>query len=183
MQLHFSDRDSWRAWLKKHHGIKREVWLIFYKKRTGRNSIPYEQAVEEALCFGWIDSIIKKLDDERYLRKFTPRANSAKWSAINLQRAERLIKAGRMTKAGLKKIAPGTKAETPPAKRLIRIPHALEQALARNRRARENFDRLAPSYRRQYIAWVATAKRSTTLEKRVREAIRLLERNEKLGLR
>ena len=97
---------QWRAWLRKNHGIIREVWLVFYKKHTGKPGVTYGQAVEEALCWGWIDSIIKRLDDERYAQKFTPRADAAKWSASNILRARALILAGRMRSAGLAVISP-----------------------------------------------------------------------------
>ena len=183
MQLHFADRESWRTWLKQYHEAEREIWLIFYKKHTGKHSIPYAEAVDEALCFGWIDSIVKKLDGQRYLRKFTPRTNNAKWSALNLERVRRLVKSGRMTKAGLAKLDPGVKAETPPAKRAFSMPSVLKRLWGQNKRAREHFERLAPSYRRNYIAWVASAKRSRTQERRAQEAVRMLEGNEKLGLK
>ena len=183
MQLHFSDRESWRAWLKQHHGDEREIWLILYKKHTGKHTIPYAEAIEEALCFGWIDSIIKKLDDQRYLCKFTQRTNNAKWSALNLERVRRLVQSRRMAQAGLAKLDPGVKAETPPAKREFPMPSVLKRLLGRNKRARENFERLAPSYRRNYIAWIANAKQPETQERRAEEAVRLLERNQKLGLK
>ena len=103
-QLFFQTLAEWRDWLAKNYNKESVLWLIFYKKETGISSIDYESAVEEALCYGWIDSIIKKLDESRYARKFTPRKDSSKWSEINKNRVARLIKNGRMTKIGLAKI-------------------------------------------------------------------------------
>ncbi len=102
--LYVSTREEWRAWLEQHHQGESEVWLIYYKAHTGQPSIPYEDSVEEALCFGWIDSIIQKLDEDRYARKFTPRTNTARWSEPNRRRVAKLIREGRMTAAGLAKI-------------------------------------------------------------------------------
>ena len=184
MDLHFKTRTPWRSWLERNHdsGI-RELWLVFFKKHTGKPSISYAAAVEEALCFGWIDSIIKKLDDDRYARKFTPRTNDAKWSAVNLKRVEKLEAQGRMTEAGRAKIAKGVRPEVPPARLTIEMPQELTDALEKNRKAREFFDQLAPSYRKHYIGWIASAKREETRAKRVREAIGLLKQRKKLGLK
>ncbi len=183
MQLHFCEREAWRAWLAERHDKQREVRLIFYKGHSGKSGISYDAAVEEALCFGWIDSIIKRLDDNRYLRKFTPRTNTGKWSALNLKRTQRLIKSGRMTEAGLAKLDSGVQAELPPAKRFRAVPPFFKRALARNATARQNFARLAPSYRRNFVGWVASAKKEETRQRRLREAISLLEQNKKLGLK
>ena len=87
-ELYVEDRKAWRAWLERHHAAATEIWLVYYKKGTGRPSIPYEDSVEEALCFGWIDSLIRKLDEERYARKFTPRTDTTKWSVSNKRRVE-----------------------------------------------------------------------------------------------
>src|SRR6516225_7413143 len=104
--LHLTRRDAWRRWLAKNHDRKTEIWLVFYKPRTGRPRIPYDDAVEVALCFGWIDSIVKRIDDAKYAQKFTPRRHSSKWSASNLHRIRKLIHEGRMTTTGLAKIDP-----------------------------------------------------------------------------
>ena len=99
--LYVPTREEWRAWLTKHHESESEVWLIYYKQQSGRPRIPYDDAVEEALCFGWIDSIVKRLDDEKFAQKFTPRRDRSRWSALNEQRVRKLIKNGRMTEAGM----------------------------------------------------------------------------------
>src|SRR4030042_3503799 len=98
--LYVADRNAWRKWLIKNHNKKKEIWLIYYKKNSGKKRIPYDDAVEEALCFGWIDSIVKTIDTEKYAQKFTPRNRRTVWSKINVDRMKRMIKQGKMTEAG-----------------------------------------------------------------------------------
>lgn len=186
--LYVTNRYDWRTWLEKNHETEKEVWLIYYKKHTNRPRIPYDDAVEEALCFGWIDSIVQKIDDERYAQKFTPRKNSSNWSELNKRRIRKLLKEGRMTQAGRVKIGVGvleaeerSKSERK-TKELV-IPSYLSEALRENKKAWENFNNLAPSYRRQYVGWIANAKKEETRKRRIREAIELLARNEKLGMK
>jgi uncharacterized protein YdeI (YjbR/CyaY-like superfamily) len=247
--LYVTDRKEWRAWLAKHYQSEAEVWLIFYKKHVGRPRISYDHAVEEALCFGWIDSIVKKVDDEKFAQKFTPRRGGSKWSALNKQRLRKLIREGRMTEAGLAKADLATVSEktrtkssetkvdipdfvkagltanvmawknfqslTPSRRRayvrlitdakkeetrerrvqeaislLVQstgdpddIPRFVKRALTANAKAWENFRKLAPSYRRHYVGWIMQAKKEETRERRLREAVSLLERNQKLGLK
>src|SRR5438309_6482273 len=114
--LYVTNRDDWRAWLEEHHATEPEVWLIFYRKASGRPRIPYDEAVEEALCFGWIDSLVKRIDDDKFAQKFTPRRDRSKWSALNIRRVRNLIEEGRMTEAGLAKFDPVALGEKPPAK-------------------------------------------------------------------
>src|SRR5213075_1383965 len=95
--LYVADRDAWRAWLEENHARENEVWLVYYKKQSGRPRIPYDDAVEEALCFGWVDSIVKKIDEEKFAQKFTPRRDWTKWSELNKRRLRKLIREGRMT--------------------------------------------------------------------------------------
>lgn len=99
--LYVKNRDGWRRWLEKNHKKETEIWLIYYKKHTGKTTIPYNDAVEEALCFGWIDSIEKRVDEERYAQRFTPRKPRSQWSEMNKERVKRLIKLDKMTPAGL----------------------------------------------------------------------------------
>lgn len=101
--LYVHNRKDWRAWLKKNHAKKKEIWLIYYRKASGRKRIPYDDAVEEALCFGWTDSTAKRIDGERFAQRFTPRRPGSQWSELNKKRARRLIKNGRMTRAGIAK--------------------------------------------------------------------------------
>jgi uncharacterized protein YdeI (YjbR/CyaY-like superfamily) len=186
-QLYVADRDKWRKWLSQHHAKEIGIWLIFYKKGTSKPSLDYDDAVEEALCFGWIDSIIKKIDDQKYARKFTPRKDKSIWSQLNKKRANKMIKQGRMTDAGLAKIKIAKKngswnREARP-QISFEIPPEFAKALARNKKAKKNFDDLAPSYRKFYIGWIATAKRPETKERRIAESIELLEQGKKLGMK
>jgi uncharacterized protein YdeI (YjbR/CyaY-like superfamily) len=156
--------------------------LIFYKRDSGSPTISYEDAVDEALAFGWIDSIIKKIDDKRYARKFAPRRLGSVWSKYNLDRVNELRKKGRMTKWGLDVFERRT-AKTSLSERFsaepIRIPKDLELALKMNKLAWENFRSFGPSYRKRYLMWIAAAKRPGTRKKRIGEAVVLISRNVK----
>jgi uncharacterized protein YdeI (YjbR/CyaY-like superfamily) len=186
-ELHFSNRNSWRAWLSKNHASEREIWLIYHKKHTGKPSISYDESVEEALCFGWIDGIMKRVDDEKCARKFTPRRSRSVWSESNKKRAEKMMREGKMTDAGMAKIEDAKKngewfkSHVSP-KELV-VPIFIEEALRKNRKAHENFNGLAIGYRKMYVAWISSAKREETRKKRIAEAIELLEQNKKLGLK
>jgi uncharacterized protein YdeI (YjbR/CyaY-like superfamily) len=186
--IYVTNREDWRAWLENNHASKKEVWLVSYKKPSTNANIPYDDAVEEALCFGWIDSIIQKIDDEKYARKFTPRVNNTKWSASNRTRVAKMIQAGRMTEAGLAKVTflmPDGSVESPQPTQEIEpvIPEPIRQILMGSAAAWDNYNRLTPSYRRQYIRWIMFPKKEETRLERARQAVGLLERGEKLGLR
>ena len=186
-ELHMVSRDDWRTWLEKNHSTKREVWLVFYKKHTEEPSISYDDAVEEALCFGWIDSIVKRIDDAKFARKFTPRKPDSKWSELNKKRANKMIEHGKMTEAGLvlinqaKERGQWLKSQQP--KKDFTVPQYIEHALQSNDKALSNFRKLAPSYKRQYVGWVDSAKKEETRRRRLAEIIRILEKNGKLGLK
>jgi len=191
--VYVTDRKQWRAWLREHHASETEVWLIYYKKHTGKPRVPYDDAVEEALCYGWIDSTVRRLDDERYMQKFTPRNPRSVWSKLNKERALKMIKARRMTRAGRVRIEDAKKsgawdradepAQASPAARTDAVPPELKRALAANKAAARNFDNLAPSYRRQCIDWFLNAKREETRRKRLKEIISLLSKNKKMGMK
>lgn len=161
--------------------------MVFFKKETRKPSIEYESAVEEALCFGWIDSVIKKIDASKYARKFTPRKDKSNWSELNKRRAEKMIREGRMTKFGLAKIELAKKSGNWDKEEMNDISFALppefKKALARNKKAKEHFEKLAPTYQKHYIVWIAVAKRKETRAKRIKESIALLEKGKKLGLK
>jgi len=186
-QLYVADREQWRKWLSEYHDKETGIWLIFYKKVTSRPTIAYEAAVEEALCFGWIDSIIKKIDATKYARKFTPRSDKSKWSQLNKKRVDKMIKEGRMTEVGLAKIRIAKKTglwdkdDRPQIS--LDIPPEFANALARSKKAKENFEKLAPTYRKHYIGWISFAKRPETKKRRIAESIALLEKGQKLGLK
>ncbi|MBN2320496.1 MAG: YdeI/OmpD-associated family protein [Acidobacteria bacterium] len=186
-ELHVETRNKWRRWLAKNHDRSAGIWLVFYRKHSSVPTLQYDDAVEEALCFGWIDSIIRKRNGDSHLRKFTPRKPASRWSQLNKRRVEKLIQQGLMTENGMAKVrqarASGLwdKPDRPPVS--MEIPREFEAALAKNGAARRFFDRLAPSYRRQFVGWIAVAKRQETKERRIRESIALLERGEKLGMK
>lgn len=182
-QLHFADREAWRAWLARNHTSEREIWLVFFKQHTGRTSISYDAAVEEALCFGWIDSLIKRLDEDRFARKFTPRFDTAKWSAANLRRVRKLIDNGRMTAAGREKIAADAKPLPAASLRPLEPPSFVAAALSSNPAAATFFAALAPSCRRNYLHWITSAKRDSTRKRRLDEAIAMLAAGKKLGMK
>jgi uncharacterized protein YdeI (YjbR/CyaY-like superfamily) len=182
--LQATDRETWRAWLAENHASEREVWLVFQKTRTGRHGMSYDDAVEEALCYGWIDSIVQRIDENSYARKFTPRTNNLKWSELNKRRIAKLIQENRMTDVGLAKIGYSNPERKPPKPvgKVLSVPRFMETAL-RQQKAWENFKSLAPSYQRNYVGWIMAAKREETRQKRLQEAIQLLAENQKLGLK
>ena len=184
------NRRDWRAWLRKNHDSKKEIWMVFYKKHTGKPGISYDAAVEEALCFGWIDSIVKKMDEDKFARKFTPRKSRSRWSELNKKRARKMIDEGKMAETGLarirdakesgewfKSVLMGARSEE------LKVPPYFEKALEVNAKARKNFSNLAPTYRRHFIGWISSAKREETRKRRLQEAVQLLEQNKKLGLK
>jgi uncharacterized protein YdeI (YjbR/CyaY-like superfamily) len=174
-------REQWRQWLAKHHDSEREVWLVFNKRGSGRPSVGYEDAVAEALCFGWIDSIVKRLDDARYARKFTPRNAESRWSSANRKRYADLRARGLLAPPGLKRAPTARSGYPPPIPKAV--PRYVAEALRAEPVARAFFERLAPSYRQAYVAWIDSAKRQETKERRLREAVGLLSAGRKLGLK
>lgn len=179
--LEIRDRQTWRAWLETHHRSHPGIWLVYFKDHTGVDSITYEDSVNEALCFGWVDSLIRRLDDDRYARKFTPRKPGSKWSDSNRKRWAELKRSGLLSEAG-RTAAPTSNAYAPPPP-IPDLPSALAKALKANPKARAFFNGLARAERRQFAAWIHLAKRPETREKRLRESIALLASGKKLGLR
>ena len=180
-----ANRTEWRAWLEQYQATETEVWLVYYKKGSGKPSATYLETLEEALCFGWIDSIIQKIDDEKYARKFNPRRPGSKWSELNKHLVANLIKEGRMTGAGLVTVdfilpeAGALRSKRPE----LRLPDWLKAGLMLSPKAWETFISLPPSHRREYIAWITDAKKEETRQRRIREAIDRLEKNQRLGMK
>ena len=160
MTFDVRDRHQWRGWLGKHHASSPGVWLVFHKDHTGVRSIPYEDSVREALCFGWIDSLIKRLDSDRYARKFTPRQPTSTWSDINRRRWVELKAAGLLTAAGLA-AAPTDNTYAPP-QAIPDLPAYIATALKADPKAWSSFQKLAPTYRRHFVGWIHSAKRPDT---------------------
>jgi uncharacterized protein YdeI (YjbR/CyaY-like superfamily) len=178
----FASRDEWDAWLAEHHGSANGVWLKFAKKASGIESVSYPEALEIAICYGWIDGQRRKLDDVYFLQRFTPRRRRSKWSKINRAKAEELIAAGRMQPAGLCEIE-AAKAEgrwegydSPSA---ITVPDDLRRELERNAAAREFFETLARTNRYAILYQIHEAKRPETRARRIEKFVAMLERGEK----
>lgn len=172
-------RAEWRAWLERHHATEREVWLVYAKKHSGKPTVRYAEAVEEALCFGWIDTTVHRLDANYYAQRFTPRTDLRNWSQLNLDRFDRMATQGLMTDAGRAKRPLDV---TPPSPRLQAqdpVPAFIRRALTAHPAARRTFLALAPTYRRDYVRWIVEAKKVETRERRLAEAIRRLESNQK----
>ena len=173
---------QWRRWLAAHHDSESEVWLIFHKRQTGQATIAYDDAVCEALCFGWVDSLIKRLDDARYARKFTPRKPHSRWSSANRKRYAQLRASRRLMPAGLRR-TPTARSGDAPRPALVRTPQYIMRALRKDPAAWKYFEKLAPSYQRMYIGWIDSAKQERTKTRRLREVIGLLAAGKNLGLK
>jgi len=186
-QIYLKTRTDWRNWLIQNQNNNSGIWLVFYRKHSGKLTLEYDAAVEEALCFGWIDSIIKKLDNERYVRKFTPRRSNSRWSELNKKRVRKLMKQGLMTKSGATKVTEAKKSglweQSGQPEISFEIPREFESVLAKNKKAKIFFDQLAHAYQKQFIGWISVAKRQETKDRRVGESIALLEQGKKLGLK
>lgn len=181
LMLEVRNRREWRAWLKKHHASSAGVWLVFHKSHTGVTSMPYEDTVREALCFGWIDSLIKRLDEDRYALKVTPRKPTSRWSALNRRRWQELKAATLLTPAGLAAVPTDNTYAPKPV--IPTLPGYIAQAIRANAKAWAFFRKLPSRERRNFVVWIHTAKQQETRERRIRESIDLLASGKKLGLR
>jgi len=179
--LQVKSRREWRAWLARHHKSSSGVWLTFFKAHTGLKSIQYEDVVREALCFGWIDSLIKRLDDDRYLLKITPRKPTSNWSDPNRKRWAELDAAGLLAPAG--RAAAPTENRYAAKPKIPILPGYIATALKANAKAWAFFRALPPRERRNFVVWIHIAKQADTRERRIREAIRLLAAGRRLGLK
>ncbi len=173
---------QWRAWLKKNHAEKQSVWLICYKQKSGKPTLTWSDAVDEALCFGWIDSIRKTIDEDRFTNFFTKRKPASAWSKINKDKVKRLIEENRMMPAGLasidiaKKNGSWTKLD---AVEKLTIPDDLEKAFKANKGSKKFFLSLRKSPQKMILQWIAFAKREETRAKRIHEVALLAAKNRK----
>ena len=177
-----TSRAHWRRWLAKNHLTSPGVWLVYHKKASGKPSVSYAHAVEEALCFGWIDSQIARIDDHRYKQIFTPRKAKSPWSKLNKTRVEALTAAGLMTDAGLAKIEAAQKDGSWCAVdhvEALTMPPELKKALAAVPNAAKNFAAFSPSCRKAYLYWINNAKRPETRQKRVADVVQYAAQNRK----
>jgi uncharacterized protein YdeI (YjbR/CyaY-like superfamily) len=183
--LHVTTREAWRAWLQEHHDRDSEIWLVFEKKHTGRPTVSYGEAVEEGLCFGWIDGLVRRLDEDRYMQRFTPRKPGSQWSASNQKRYAKLRAEGRLAPPGLVAAPPEGAASALPRRWTHGdpLPGFIEQELRHHPAAWGAFECLAPSHRQEYVRWIDEAKKDETRQKRLAEAVVLLRENRKLGMK
>ncbi len=180
--VHADDRATWHAWLEANHATARGAWLVTWRSRSGRDRLDYEAAIEEALCFGWVDSTAGTYDEQRGRLYFAPRKPRSVWAASNKARVERLIAEGRMTPAGLAAIerakANGSWQILESSERL-EVPDDLAAALAEHPPAAANFEAFPPSARKQMLSWVAVAVRPATRSARIAKIAEAAARNER----
>jgi uncharacterized protein YdeI (YjbR/CyaY-like superfamily) len=173
-------RKAWRAWLQKHHAASSGVWLVYAKKHTGIPTLTYDESVEEALCFGWIDSLRHSVDDKRWRMVFTPRKPKSVWSAPNRARVAAMIKAGLMTDAGMKLVALAKKTGTWDALKHVedlQTPPDLQKAITANPQAKQHWPGCAPGLRKVFFYRLGSAKREETRSKRIAGIVSIVARN------
>jgi uncharacterized protein YdeI (YjbR/CyaY-like superfamily) len=179
-QLYAIDRQTWRQWLAQHHADSTGIWLVYYNVKSGKASVKYNEAVKEALCFGWIDSKVRSLDTERYMQIFTPRKPKSVWSKLNKQYIEELISQGLMTDAGLAKIQAaqedGSWHSLDNIEALI-VPQDLQVALDAHPLAQQHFQQFSPSVKKNTLYWIENAKRPGTRSQRIERTILAAEEN------
>jgi uncharacterized protein YdeI (YjbR/CyaY-like superfamily) len=178
----FASRDEWDAWLAEHHGGANGVWLRIAKNASGIESVTHPEALEIALCYGWIDGQRRKLDDLYFLQRFTPRRRRSRWSKINRAKAEELIATGRMQPAGLREVeaakADGRWEAAYDSPSAVTVPDDLLHALERNDAARESFETLSGTNRYAILYQIHEAKRPETRARRIEKFVAMLERGE-----
>jgi len=174
--LYVKNRKEWRAWLAKNYNAAREIWLIYYKKASGKPRIPYNDAVDEALCYGWIDGTLKPIDADKYAQRYSPRRKTSKLSDMNRERVRRLIKSGGMTKAGLAAIAHVPR-KTPS------LPDDIVQRLKQDPVTWKNFQKFPMSYKRIRLGWIHAARhRREAYEQRLRYFLKMTAHNKRFGM-
>lgn len=188
--LYVTTRNQWRAWLKKNHAKKKEVWLIYYKKNSGKKRIPYVDAVKEALCFGWIDSTAKGIDETSWAQRFGPRRKGSPISPLNLEHIKKLLSEGKMTPAGMVHLTGNEKTSNEDAhtelkkkhEKLI-IPKDVERALKKDPEVWKNFQAFPENYKRIRIGWldVRTPARMDVWKQRLDYLIKMTKKNKRFG--
>ena len=184
--VQLAGREAWRRWLEKNHASKAEVWLVIKKKDATLKAVTYDEAVEEALCFGWIDGKLRSVNEQHYLLRFSPRKPRSLWSQTNRARAEKLMRLGRMAAAGLARVQEakqnGRWAAAYTSQEKPAMPPDLQTALAQDALAHENFDGFPSSAQMMYVAWVEQAKRPETRQRRIKEVVRRAREKIKPGI-
>ena len=180
--FHPLSRAEWRDWLAENYDKLEGVWFVYYNKPTGKPRVSYDEAVEEALCFGWIDSLPRKFDEERSKLLFTPRKPKSVWSKLNKERVEKLIENGSMTEIGLRKIEAAKKNDSwnaLSASDNLEIGEDLQKAFLENKAAEENFNAFPASVKRAILQWLNSAKREETRKARIEKTISTAARNKR----
>lgn len=177
----FTTRYEWRAWLIQHHLTATEIWLVITKKSASPRNLSYNDAVEEAIAFGWIDGKMKSLDGQRFMQRYTPRRPASTWSETNIERAKAVIAEGLMTEQGLRVYEDGVAAgRIVPSAKTFSIPTDLEAAISENEKARENFSTMPPSARLMFVHWIDAAKKANTRAERIRKSVVFIAENKRL---
>jgi len=175
--LYVTNRRDWRTWLEKHYTKEKEIWLVYYRKASGKPRIPYNDAVEEALCFGWIDSTLKGIDEETYGQRFSRRRAGSSWSQMNLERARRLIEQGKMKPVGLLIVRDLLKNDR------VEIASDILAALKKDKKSWTIFQDFPDSYKRIRIGFIEMARnRPDELNRRLRYFLKMTARNKKFGM-
>jgi uncharacterized protein YdeI (YjbR/CyaY-like superfamily) len=189
-RFHPKTRKQWRQWLEKNHAASPGIWMVYYKKESGKPRVSYAETVEEALCFGWIDSLPRKLDAERTMLRFTPRKPKSVWSRLNKTRIEKLIKEKLMMPRGLACIERAkqngswdTLTASDTAAEKNELPADLDKILSKNKKAKENFINFPMSIWRQFLSWIDSAKRPETKKARLQQTLLMAKANKKPGLK
>jgi uncharacterized protein YdeI (YjbR/CyaY-like superfamily) len=173
--LHVTNRKDWRAWLRKHYKTEKEIWLVYYKKASGKPRILYNDAVEEALCFGWIDSTLKSLDEQRSAQRFSPRKSRSKYSPANKERLRKLIKQRKVIKEVRETLGDLSEEE-------FEIPKDILEAIQNNKEAWKHFQKFSDAYQRIRIGFIDGARhRPEEFKKRLRYFIKMTEKNKQYG--
>ncbi len=177
-------RKQWRDWLAENHDKFSGIWFVYFKKQTGKLRVTYDEAVEEALCFGWIDSLSRMFDEERSKLLFTPRKSKSVWSRLNKERIKRLIDNELMTEIGLAKIEAAKRNgswNALNASDSLEIPKDLAQAFEENKTAAKNFTAFSDAVKRNILFWIGSAKRDATRASRIEKTVAMAEQNKRVN--
>ncbi len=181
--LTVTNRKEWRSWLARNHAREKEIWLVFFRKSSGKPRIPYNDAVEEALCYGWIDSLQKGIDEEKFAQRFSPRKPTSKLSEMNKERIRRLIRQKKMTAAGLKAISKTFDMAKDLEARTVVAPDILA-VLQAGKRAWKNFQNFPEGYKKVRLGFLESRRRhgDAAFEKSLRHFVEMTAENKKFGM-
>ena len=179
--LYITDRKQWRSWLAKNHNKEKEIWLIYYRKSSGKKRIPYNYAVKKALCYGWLDSILKSIEEERFAQRFSPRRPNSVLSQLNKERIHRLIERKKMTPTGLSAVKHVFDETSKRAEVIIKSD--ILKLLKKDKATWENFQKFPESYKRIRIEWIESARtRPELFKKRLNYFLKMTSKNKRYGM-